>query len=285
METTFHKMKLSVSILSFQDWSLEEFLRTCSQNGISAIELRLNLSPWSTLDTEEARKDILDLLHKYNMTISDIGTNVCVNTYKQEALEQLRRDMILAQSLGTKGLRIMFGSWRSRWSETGSVFDYEGICRWIIEADRMAEEYDREIWIETHYEMATGKMLRQLFDDCKLQHCKIVWDVMHPLEQQESIPDTYAYIRDYLVHIHIKDGSPWPDPDLANWKYAIVGEGQIPLREIVNLVLADGYKGYFSLEWESYWHEEIRGLDNSVILTSYPKFMERLIISDKEEEM
>ena len=37
----------------------------------------------------------------------------------------------------------------------------------------------------------------------------------------------------------------------------LLGEGEVPAREIVRLLVAEGYQGYLSAEWEKKWHPEI----------------------------
>ena len=46
---------------------------------------------------------------------------------------------------------------------------------------------------------------------------------------------------------------------MSSWKYTRIGEGIIPIKEIVEMIRLSGYEGYYSLEWESSWREELRG--------------------------
>ena len=55
----------------------------------------------------------------------------------------------------------------------------------------------------------------------------------------------------YIRHIHIKDYS-----DTQN-TLTLIGEGNVPIRQIVARLLQDGYDGYISLEWEKKWHPEL----------------------------
>jgi sugar phosphate isomerase/epimerase len=52
------------------------------------------------------------------------------------------------------------------------------------------------------------------------------------------------------------------------YKLCRVGEGQIPIKAIVRQLLAGGYTGYFSLEWEKKWHPELPGAE-----IAYPDFV------------
>lgn len=127
------------------------------------------------------------------------------------------------------------------------------------EADKILEKYHTQIWIETHDEFATGKAQYELLEQHRFHNIYSLWDIMHPLEAKETPEDTLKYLKNYLAHVHIKDGKPWGDPDMWSWKYTKLGLGSVPIERIVRMIDAAGYEGYFSLEWESAWREEIRG--------------------------
>lgn len=280
-----NKRKLAVSTLSFQKWEIEELAALLQKNGIQGMELRLGLSSWSMQDmTDEEILRLKAVLAKNQICITDLGTSVCIAEYREEALHSLENDMKFACRLGVKGLRIMLGYFRTTWSETVPAIDYEGILKWLREADSMAGTYGCQIWIETHYEFSTGRMLHKLFSDCCPKNCRILWDVMHPLEQGELPEETYGYIKDYLVHVHIKDGLPWPDDDRASWKYTKVGDGLIPLKEFLHLLAVHGYDGYYSLEWEPMWHAEIQGNEyqDKTVISEFSRYMRK--ISDWSED-
>ena len=40
-------------------------------------------------------------------------------------------------------------------------------------------------------------------------------------------------------------------------RYVLTGNGNIPLREIIAVLVRGGYAGYYSFEWEKVWHPEI----------------------------
>lgn len=73
----------------------------------------------------------------------------------------------------------------------------------------------------------------------------------------------------------MKDGVPFNDLKIHEWKYTPMGEGELPLEAIISALQASGYDGYYSLEWESKWRPELKGLqlELSAVLESYVKFM------------
>ena len=44
----------------------------------------------------------------------------------------------------------------------------------------------------------------------------------------------------------------------------LIGEGSIPIGDIVSTLLNDGYDGYFSLEWEKKWHPELPEIEEAL---------------------
>jgi fatty-acyl-CoA synthase len=41
------------------------------------------------------------------------------------------------------------------------------------------------------------------------------------------------------------------------WQLVLLGEGEVPVREMLGLLAAGGYPGWISVEWEKRWHPEI----------------------------
>lgn len=252
--------KLAVSTLAFQGWELEDALQCCQEHGIRAMEIRMDFHPWSSLALpDESYREMHSKMKAYGIQVCDLGTGIRMNRYLEEGLVQLRRCSQIASILQCRGLRIMLGNKRKFLSDKVPGVDHDGLVRWLTEADRILEEYGTQIWIETHDEFATGREQRRLLDAGSWKNIRLLWDIMHPLEAGEKPEETLRFMGTDLAHVHIKDGEPWDDPDRSSWKYTRIGEGAVPIRDIVALIRSAGYKGYYSLEWESAWRPEIRG--------------------------
>jgi fatty-acyl-CoA synthase len=44
-----------------------------------------------------------------------------------------------------------------------------------------------------------------------------------------------------------------------DWRLTLLGDGDVPVREMLRLLLRDGYDGWVSVEWEKRWHPDIAG--------------------------
>lgn len=253
-------MKLGISTLACNGWTLEKSLEVCRQNGIGALEVRMGLHPWSQLDlAEEEYRRIDRAIEEAGVVVSDLGTSVVVRDDDPTALEELERCAQIAGFWHCRGLRIMLGNFYARRSEPRKPVNRDGILSWLKKADKIMEAYGTEVWIETHNEFATGRALRELLDDAGTAHVRLLWDIMHPLEAGESLEESYALMKPDLVHVHIKDGTPWPDPDMENYRYTPIGQGSVDIAAAVKLLRDGGYDGWYSLEWEGVWRKEIQG--------------------------
>ena len=57
-----------------------------------------------------------------------------------------------------------------------------------------------------------------------------------------------------MKHTHVKDARPGSGPQ---WDLLLLGEGEVPAREVIELLAAKGYQGYLSVEWEKKWQPQL----------------------------
>jgi hypothetical protein len=43
----------------------------------------------------------------------------------------------------------------------------------------------------------------------------------------------------------------------GDWQLVLLGEGDVPVRQMLGLLAAGGYRNWISVEWEKRWHPEI----------------------------
>ena len=269
-------MKLAFSTLPCENWPFEKTLELCREHAIDGIELRLGTDEWSDDSmTVGYANEMLKKLDDYHVRITNIGSSVLVRGFQEDKMQEYIKSLRLAKLLRAKGVRVFLGNFLTNFSDEKEDLDYNGIVRWIKEAADISSRDGIEIWIETHNEFATGRALKGLMKDVDKANCKIIWDIMHPIEQNETVAETIHEIWDYVAHFHIKDGKKPFDEDKANWDYTKLGEGTLPIAEIVEKAEKLGFDGYYSLEWESKWRDEINqpGCEGEVIIPQFARYM------------
>jgi len=64
----------------------------------------------------------------------------------------------------------------------------------------------------------------------------------------------YANLGPRLKLAQVKDARRL---DGEAWRLVPLGEGEVPVREMLGLLTAGGYPHWISVEWEKRWHPEI----------------------------
>ncbi|GFZ79646.1 hypothetical protein GCM10008018_26480 [Paenibacillus marchantiophytorum] len=270
--------QLAFSTLPCEGWSLDKMIALAQTCGFNGMELREG-PYWgiSTVMTSEQREEAVRKFEKAGIRITNIGSSVILTGRPEDEAQfvDFQNVCSLASDLKACGIRIFLGYFTSRRDEPGPNIVYGDIVARIQQACDYAASCGVQVWIETHNEFATGRVLRKLLDDVNRPNCAVIYDIIHPLEEGESPEDTIVLLGSDCVHVHIKDGIPYEDPIETNWKYTKVGEGQIPIHEIIELLEKAGYSGSYSLEWESKWRKELQvpGMEPEIIFPSYTRML------------
>jgi sugar phosphate isomerase/epimerase len=275
-------LNLSFSTLPCEGWNVEKVIQYCIENGYKGLELKDDNSFIPLNSTEEERKKVAEAFAREKIIFTDIATGVNIRGISEEeaanALEAIKLRIDFAADLNAKGVRVMFGNFCRRYDTPREELNHERIVDFTKKACDYAKAYGKEIWIETHNEFGTGRALRNLLDSVSRENCGVIWDIMHPLEDGETPKETLKYLGAACKHIHVKDGIPFEDKNEHDWKYTSLGKGVVPIKDIVNLLLQNGFKGFFSLEWETKWRTELQvpGAEPENVLPYYAEYMRTL---------
>ena len=240
------------------DYGSAELKKLCDKYGFSGVEVRTKSDGSFVCGSE--------------ILVTDVGSSICIKRYDRDMLESAKTLLGEIGKQNIRAMRVFLGNFCQRYDAPREELDYDGIVKMLKE---MSDSAKCEIWIETHNEFATGKALKKLLSDIDRENVKIIWDIIHPIEDGETPEETIAYLGDKFAHVHIKDGKKRDDAIWHDYEYTPIGEGELPIRKIVKLLTENGYDGFFSLEWESLWRPALKDLNWSVaeILQKYIAFM------------
>ena len=73
-----------------------------------------------------------------------------------------------------------------------------------------------------------------------------LWDLHHPYRQGESPEQTWDVLGPFVLQTHVKDSVP-------GGTYCLLGDGDIPIKPMLALLVQGGYDGWVNLEWEKRW--------------------------------
>ena len=251
-------MKLSFSTLPCMNASAKELSEICNKFGFSGVEVRLNNDNTFTYGA--------------GLNITNLGSSICIKRYDAKQLENAIALFKTTEEANVPAIRVFLGNFFRTFDTPREPINHSEIVKML---QSLCDSSKTEVWIETHNEYATGKALRKLLDDVNRENIKIIWDIIHPIEDNEAPEETLSLIGKDIAHVHIKDGIKSSDENQHDYIYTALGKGQLPIKRIVKLLEDYGYNGYYSLEWESLWRNELKELNisNDELFESYVKLM------------
>ena len=112
----------------------------------------------------------------------------------------------------------------------------------------------------------TGR-LRNLLNNFASDNLGALWDVHHTYRDfGESGDTTIKNLGSYVCHVHLRDSDD-------QGAYQVIGEGTMPIADVMRALSSVNYDGFLSLEWKPDWMEELQ--DRDVIFPYYVNYMSR----------
>ena len=170
---------------------------------------------------------------------------------RQSNLDELRRYADLAADLGAAYVRTFLGELPEDAKIDDSVYDN------IVECLRQASDYAASInviiAVEPHDTFVRTSSMGPILTRIQHPALRVIWDLGNTFAAGEPPPEGFDLLKDRLAYVQVKDGIRGKE----SWQLCQLGKGNVPLREAFALLLAHGYPGAFSVEWEYAWHPEL----------------------------
>lgn len=247
---------LAWSTLGSPGWSFEHTVEQAAANGYAALEVRLLDGQIIPSDLEAARqRQMKAVLQQHNIHMIGLGLSTRFSApdpaERMANIEELRRYLELANALEVPMVRTFGGNIME-----GQTLDQtiDWVAQGLLGAVSTAEAQGVTIVLETHDAFCRGAEVARVLAQVNSPAVAAVWDIHHPFRMGESIAATWDLIGPRVKHVHIKDGTRRAD---GSWQLVLLGEGELPCREAIQLLYTKGYRGYLSAEWEKKWHPEI----------------------------
>jgi sugar phosphate isomerase/epimerase len=126
----------------------------------------------------------------------------------------------------------------------------EAAARVLEETAPAAERLGVAIGVETHDAFSASAVVAELLALVDSAAVGAVWDSHHPHRMGERAADVWANLGPRILLAQVKDARPDPGRD-DGWQLVPLGEGEVPVRDMLALLAAGGYQGWVSVEWEN----------------------------------
>ncbi|MBC3785972.1 sugar phosphate isomerase/epimerase family protein [Spirosoma utsteinense] len=266
------KPRLSFSTLGCPAWSLDTILKTAVSSGYQGVEFRgltgqLDLTKCPEFSTAARAAETRRRFAGQGIQIINLGSSAQLHhadTGKRtQHLDEARRFIDLAQQLGCPFVRVFPDQLPPTQSRELTL---RLISDGLLELGNYARPRSVTVLLESHGELTRSDLLSQIMTAADHPNVGLIWDVFNMwADSHESPDDVYRKLKKFIRHTHIKDALI----ENGKHRYVQVGQGEAPLREAISALVADGYTGYYSFEWEKLWHPEIE--EPEVAIVQYPK--------------
>jgi sugar phosphate isomerase/epimerase len=262
-----NRYPIGFSTLGCPAWDWAKILDFAQQHGFASVELRglqgnmdLPSRPeFSPERIEQSKKEVA----AHGLRISDLGSSAQMHDLDpqkhEQQLAEARKFIDLASALEVPYIRV-FGN-----SVVGSREQaVEHVGASLRQLGDYAGPKNVMVLIESHGDFVDSPTLRAVLEKADSAHVGLLWDANHTFVSGKEDPAfTYSQLGKYIRHTHLKD-SLGSDKD---FHYVLTGRGNVPVRKQIEVLVKNGYQGYYSFEWEKVWHPELE--DPEIAIADY----------------
>jgi sugar phosphate isomerase/epimerase len=268
---------IAFSTLGCPKWPWSRILEQAAEMGYAAIELRgiegqMDLTKRPEFVGTRLAQSMKDL-EALGLKISDLGASSRMHeaepAIRAAQIDEGRRFIDLAHQLRVPYIRV-FGD-RVPPGEAKAA----AVAR-VVDGLRTLGEHAKGsavgVIIESHGDFTDSPTLLEILKSAAMPNVALLWDAHHTFVAGKEDPaTTFKALGAYVRHTHLKDSKP----EGAEVRYVLTGEGTVPVRDTVNVLVRGGYRGYYGFEWEKAWHPEIQ--EPEVAFPHYAALMRRYL--------
>lgn len=270
-------MKLSISTLGCPDWDFMRLVEECEKlqvdievRGIDGEMEAGSIARFGEQNADETKR----ILAQHGLKLVGFGTSCKFHDESEldSNIQQAKEAIDVCVRMGIPAIRV-FGNNipdPAKMSETVAR-----LCRGLQAACAYGAEKGVGVNLEIHGDFNSVETITPVVAGMKdTKGFGIVWDIEHSDKTcGDDFMPFYQAIRPCIKHVHIKDYIRGKD---GAFTLCLMGEGDIPVKPIVEQLRKDGYDGYFSFEWEKKWVPTLA--DPEVAFPSYVNYMRSLTI-------
>ena len=269
-------MKLAFSTLGCPEWNLDQIIAAARDSGYEGVEWRGYLAemdlPKSAVFTPAARGETRQRFQDAGLEFACLGSSVRLADPAPDARRREKASFTeyaeLAQFLDCPMVRVFGGNLLSGTTREAAL---PLMAAFLQELGGIAAAHGVTAVLETHDDFSSGVHVADLLRQTDHPAVGALWDLHHPYREGEAPETTVQVLAPYLRHTHVKDS--------RDGRYTMMGEGDVPLAEMLGLLRAHRYDGWISLEWEKRWHPEIAPPEE--VFPQYARALRELLAVDR----
>lgn len=245
-----------------QELSLSEIAQLAVKHSVKQVELRAVSNqidlPAVASEMQWLQQPAEQLLGTADVSIVGLNCSAKLSQPFEDARLEIEAFAPLMNHFSAASLRVFDGA-----MEVNLSWDH--IWRWLDRWEKLRSErnWRFRLAIETHDSLLASDQIAKLFAQGH-QHIGLLWDSHHTWKKNGADPlITWSEVSPWTTHIHVKDSISKPSARHP-FTYVLPGEGEFPLKALLQRLGEDRFTGPVSLEWEKLWHPYMPSLDEAL---------------------
>ena len=262
-------MKLAFSTLGCPSYSWTDIYPMAKDLGFDGIEIRgvagRAFAPEAAPFQQARRARTRQQLERLGLEIPCFSSSceLADDRRREDNINEVTRYIELASDMGTPYVRVLL----SRDVRPVGGLDDTHVVDLLRQMGEIAGIYDVTILVETSSEYADTARLARVLDAVGMESVGALWDLHHPYRLNGEDPATsVANLGRHLRYCQVKDSVRVGD----RFEYRMMGEGDLPLTDMFDALLAAGYDGYMTFEWVTRWARDIAVGEAGIV---FPQFL------------
>ena len=147
--------------------------------------------------------------------------------------------------------------------------DDDKIAEALLQLADIAKGKNVTLLVETNGVYGDTARLRRLLDKVNRPEIAALWDIHHPYRYfGEDAKTTVKNLGAYIRHVHAKDSVV----ENGRIVYKMMGEGDLPVYDMLDALTAIDFDGFVSLEWVKRWMPDLT--DAGIVFPHFAHFMQ-----------
>ena len=271
-------MKLSFSTKGWHNSSFDEFCDIAKELKFKGIELhnihnRLFTDKDGAFHDYTANATVRKLFEKkLTLPCIDAICNPAAKSAEKEVIEEITACINIAANLRIPNVRI-------RAIAEGDINEISDTVADVIQKVLpLAIEKQVTLLVETRDVYCDTAALRNLLERFACDNLAALWDMHSPYFLKGEDPDTtIKNLGAYIKHVHITDAVKTEN----GIEYCLIGEGDMPIGDMMAALRSVNYDGFVSLQWDPMWCEELD--DMEIIFSQFVNYMKQFGDTSKNE--
>lgn len=240
--------RISACSYPLREKDLDYTLQVIAESGFKKVDLLGRVPHFSATDPDYSMDELSRLLEKNGLTLANIGSycgqgfSAATKEERATAMDEMKKTLDAAKQFGARSIRIVPGDGKRASIDT------------VVPYFKEAAEYSEKLGgiymgIENHGGEISGnpEACAEISAKVGSPYFGVLYEPGNLMGADQEYKPAFEVFKDYIVHIHIKDGAYNAD---GKWERTMLGDGVIDIHWVWDKMESIGYDGDYALEFE-----------------------------------